>query len=132
MPKERMTSAEYQKYMSRKKTRNKYGNKSFVKNGIRYASTLEYNHWLGYQDMLKKGEIAQYEFQKRFVLQDGFIENGKKIRAITYIADHYIVHNDGQKEVIDSKGVETQNFRNKRKMFKLRYTSIKFTTRFRK
>jgi len=106
-----------------KKKKNKYNNTG------KGTSKLEKKHEAEYRLLLKAEQIKSYESQKRFMLQEGFRRDGKAIRAITYIADHYIIHLDGSEEVCDSKGMETEVFRIKRKLFLKRYPDIKFRVR---
>lgn len=67
------------------------------------------------------GEIVQYELQKSFVLQPGFRNDGKAVRAITYVCDFYLIYKDGHSEVIDVKGMATPEAKLKRKMFLYKY-----------
>ena len=65
-------------------------------NGVVFDSQLEMRY---YRDVLlprvESGEVLRYELQKKYILQDGFERNGKKILPITYIADFYIEYSDG-------------------------------------
>ncbi len=69
----------------------------------------------------QRGTIKEIEFQPRFELQPGFKKNGKRYRPIFYIADFLIKYKNGTEEVIDVKGIRTQIFRIKQKMFEYRY-----------
>lgn len=101
--------------------RGKYGNKPVPdpRGGKDFDSTLEGKHGIEYYLMEEKGLIAKVERQVEYVLHAG----------VKYRADFLITHLDGSLEVVDSKGVETEVFRIKRKLFIADYPHIKFTTR---
>ena len=63
------------------------------------------------------GEITMLEVHPKFELQPSFKYKGKTIRAITYSADFEYMDNDYNHTVEDVKGVETEVFRIKRKLF---------------
>lgn len=99
--------------------------------GIVFDSQLEMKY---YRDvllpMVESGEVTKYELQKKYVLQEGFERNGKKILPITYVADFYIEYADGRIEVIDTKGMPDSVAKLKRKLFWKRYpeTDYKWMT----
>ena len=95
--------------------------------GIVYDSKWEANR--AYQlDMLERsGHIKNLERQVRFILQEGYINReGKKVRPISYIADFCYEDKKGQKYVEDAKGMETEVFKIKRKIFEYRYPEYIF------
>jgi hypothetical protein len=55
------------------------------------------------------------------LLQEAFEKNGRKFRKIEYVADFEVHHLDGSIEVIDVKGMETEAFKIKRKLFEKKY-----------
>ena len=55
------------------------------------------------------------------MLQEAFEKNGKKYRRIDYKADFEIHKLDGTIEVVDVKGVETEAFKIKKKLFEKKY-----------
>ena len=87
-------------------------------NDIVFDSELEMKY---YRDVLlpavERGEIVNYELQKKYELQPKFEHDGESIRAIIYIADFYIEYADGHTEVIDTKGMQDSTALMKRKMF---------------
>ncbi len=101
--------------------RGKFGNHKTIdpKGGKMYDSKLEARHGAEYQNMLSAGQIAALERQHVFILYAG----------IKYICDFLITHLDGSLEAVDSKGVETAEFRLKKKLFLKDYPHIKFTVR---
>lgn len=91
-------------------------------NDIVFDSILEMKY---YRDVLlpnvESGIVRNYELQKKYILQDGFMHDGKKVNPITYIADFYIEYADGHSEVIDIKGCPDNVAKIKRKLFWNRY-----------
>lgn len=94
---------------------------------IVFDSVLEMKY---YRDVVlpkkESGEITYYELQKKYILQDGFERNGKKILPIIYIADFYIEYSDGHTEVIDIKGCPDTTAKIKRKLFWYKYPDIDY------
>ena len=98
---------------------NKYHNKKIVVDGLVFDSKLEANRWSELSLLVKAGEIEELERQKRFTLQEPFITgDGERIRAITYIADFvYKDKRTGRLIAEDAKGVKTDVYRLKKKLF---------------
>ena len=96
-------------------------------NGIVFDSVLEMKY---YRDVVlpkvESGEIKKYELQKKYILQDGFERNGKKVLPITYVADFYIEYSNGNIEVIDIKGCPDTTAKIKRKLFWNKYPNIDY------
>src|SRR5690348_17147642 len=69
-------------------------------------SKLEAKHRKEYRLMLRTGLIKAYSKQPEFVLAGG----------VKYVSDHLIIHLDGSFEVVDSKGIETTDFKIKMKL----------------
>lgn len=65
--------------------------------------------------------------QPKYELQPSFKKNGKAYRAITYAPDFLIYHTDGSEELIDIKGMSTQQGEMRRKMFDYKYPELKLT-----
>lgn len=66
-------------------------------------------------------DILMFSTQPKYIIQKGCEKDGKRVQAIYYIADFEIHHNDGTIETIDVKGMITQVFRIKQKMFDKKY-----------
>lgn len=96
-------------------------------NGIVFDSTLEMKY---YRDVIlpnvESGHISEYELQKKYILQEGFEHDGKRVQPIVYIADFYIKYSDGREEVVDVKGLPDSVAKLKRKMFWRRYPEVKY------
>lgn len=95
--------------------------------GIIFDSQLEMKY---YRDVLcpkvANGEIVKYELQKPYELQPKFKYEGKTVRAITYVADFFIVYKDGHEEVIDTKGCPDSVAILKKKMFNFKYPNVNY------
>lgn len=73
---------------------------------ITFDSNIEKKY---YTDVIvpyfKSGKIIDYDLQKKYTLQEKFRrENGELVRAIDYVADFWVVLNDGSEKVRDTKG----------------------------
>lgn len=107
---------------------NKFHAQKTVVNGVTYDSKKESKRAIELQYLEKAGKIKNLEMQKRFILQEGFVNNeGQKVRPISYLADFYYEQN-GQKVVEDVKSpaTRTQVYSLKKKLFWFKYPDIKF------
>jgi hypothetical protein len=110
-----------------KPKRGKFGNikTSDPEGGPDYDSMLEAKHGAEYVQKAKRGEILKVTRQVKFLVER--YEFSKK--EIHYIVDFLIDHLDGSQEAVDSKGVQTKEFKRKAKWFKARYPHIPLTIR---
>ena len=129
----RWTEEQYQEFVKKKKglpvepqsqRKSKYNNKKTMVDGIKFDSKKEAEYYCQLKLLKQAGKIKDYRLQPRYELQPAFKKNGKKYRAITYIADFAIINNDGTTEVVDIKGVETQVFKIKKKLFEYMYPDL--------
>lgn len=130
-----MSAAEYRRQVSGSKylggttkdsNPNKYNAKKVEINGVQWDSKHEARDGAKLQQLASAGIISNLQRQVRFVLQEGYRNNqGKAIRPICYIAD-FVYERDGQKYVQDSKGVRTEVYKIKRKLFEKRYPKYIF------
>ena len=102
---------------------NKYNAKKVEIDGIVFDSRAEgrfYEHLL---DLMHDGIVESFEMQKPYTLLDKFPhpKTGKTIRAIKYVPDFEVIYTDGRVEVVDVKGMQTDVFRMKCKLFMFRY-----------
>lgn len=122
-----MAGAKRQKRMKRSKFNVDGDTAKRTYDGIVFDSLLEMKY---YRDVVlpgvESGEIVNYELQKKYILQDGFTRNGKRVLPITYIADFYIEYSDGHAVVIDIKGCPDTTAKIKRKLFWNRYPDIDY------
>ena len=75
---------------------------------------------------LETGEYTVCEMQKRYILQEKFVNKGRIVRAIEYKADFYIMDKDGHERVIDVKGFATPVALLKRKLFWYKYPELDY------
>ena len=95
---------------------NKYNNHKTIVDGIKFDSIREAE---------TAGEISHLELQPIVVLQDKFIYQGRMFRAITYRADFAYFDRTVNRGVIeDVKGMETDVFKIKKKMFLKKYGDL--------
>ena len=96
-------------------------------NDIVFDSVLEMKY---YRDVVlpkvESGEIKYFELQKKYILQEGFEHNGKRVLPIIYIADFYIEYSNDKSVVIDIKGCPDTTAKIKRKLFWYRYPDIDY------
>lgn len=116
----RMTAKQY-RGLGKGGRKSKYNNKKIERDGHIFDSIAEYRYYCELKLREKANDILFYRLQPRYRLMDPFEKDGKKHRAIDYVADFEIHHVDGSIEVIDVKGVQTQVFRIKFKMFHEKY-----------
>jgi hypothetical protein len=76
----------------------------------------------------KSGQIADIKIQPSFELQPSYKKNGKTIKSIHYKADfayYDLIHRC--KVVEDVKGMKTQVYKLKKKMFEYKYPELTLT-----
>ena len=106
--------------MKKEIKKNKYKNKKVIIDGIKFDSQKEGNRYLILRDKLNNGEITNLRLQVKFELQPSFKINGKAIKTINYIAD--FTYYDRDKFIVeDTKGMRTQVYKLKAKMFAYKY-----------
>ena len=111
---------------------NKYNNQKVRVQGILFDSKAESERYLELKSMEQKGEISDLRLQVTYELipvqrepgevgPRGGIKPGKVIhRPITYVAD-FVYIDDGEEIVEDCKGVKTEVYKIKKKLFRYRY-----------
>lgn len=126
------TEEEYKDFLNKKypgitktKKKSKYNNIRTVVDGIKFDSKKEAEYYCQLKLLKRAGDIKDFGLQQRYELQPTFKKNGTTHRSITYVADFVVVNNDGTTDVIDVKGVETQVFKIKQKLFEYKYPDKK-------
>ena len=99
----------------------KYNNKVVQMDGYTFDSSAEAKYYEQLKWAQEHKQILFFRLQPRYQLQEAFTKNGTTFRKIDYIADFEIHNLDGSIEVIDVKGVETDVFKIKRKLFEKIY-----------
>lgn len=90
--------------------------------GIAFASKIEGAYYNKLKKDKYKGLILNFELQPKFIIQEKFVNIfGKKVQAITLVADFLIYNLDNTTTVIDIKGYPTEGAKLKRKMFEKVY-----------
>lgn len=109
--------------------RSKYHAKKTVVDGIVFDSSKEADRYLALKDMEEDGAIEDLRRQVRYELVPAFDVDGRHYRPVSYVADFVYVDKDTGKEVVeDVKGVRTDVYRLKSKLFARRYgMSVKET-----
>lgn len=100
----------------------KYFNKKVVVDGVKFDSKKEAEYYLYLKSLEKNHKIYDLKLQPHFILQDKFKLNGKTIRKIEYIADFsYYSSQDDKLHVVDVKGLKTDVYKLKKKIFEYQY-----------
>lgn len=102
---------------------NKYHNTKVIYNGLKFDSKKEMQRYKDLELLESTDYICNLELQKKFLLQEGYTNaKGKKIRPIYYIADfYYYDYIDNKWIVEDTKGVRTEVYKLKKKLFEYKY-----------
>ena len=101
----------------------KYHNKKVIYKGIKFDSKKEMQRYKNLEILENTNYICSLELQKKFLLQEGYTNaEGKKRRPIYYIADfYYYDYIDNKWVVEDVKGVRTDVYKLKKKLFEYKY-----------
>ena len=97
--------------------RNKYGSKKIEENGEKFDSKLEYRRWCELAMLEKAGVISELKRQVPFIIAPSvkFCDEKRALPSMKYIADFTYMEN-GVLVVEDAKGVQTPDFRIKRRL----------------
>lgn len=101
----------------------KYNNKKTQVDMYVFDSVLEAKRYKQLALLERAGEISNLRLQVPFLLQDSFRKNGKTYRKIEYIAD-FVYEEKGQTIVEDTKGMKTDVFKIKQKLFEYKYPKL--------
>lgn len=105
---------------------NKHGNKKTTLDGIVFDSAMEATRYAELKLLERAGEITSLKLQPVFVLLENYKREGVTIRGIKYYADFSYMEK-GKCVVEDVKGMETDVFKLKRKLFEYHNPGIKLT-----
>lgn len=96
----------------------KYNAKKATVDGHTFDSNREAERYCELKLLEKAKEIRNLELQPRFLLQDKFKDKmGTTHRKIEYVADFMYIDKDNKKIVEDVKGVLTDVYKLKKKLF---------------
>lgn len=101
----------------------KYNNKKVIVEDYIFDSIQESRRYKELKLLERAGKIQNLELQPHFLLQDSFRKNGKTFRKIEYIADFKYIEN-GKTIVEDVKGIQTEVFKIKHKIFEKIYPEL--------
>lgn len=93
---------------------NKYGAKKTEFNGYKYDSKFEASVAADLELRKKSGDIKDYENQYKVEVWC-YRENGLPAFKVTHKVDFRIFHNDHSYELLEAKGVETPDYKWRRK-----------------
>lgn len=107
----------------------KYHAKKTVVDGITFDSKREADRYIFLKGMEEDGTIGDLRRQVRYELVPAFDVDGRHYRPVFYVADFVYVDKETGKTVVeDVKGMRTDVYRLKSKLFARRYgMSIKET-----
>lgn len=100
--------------------RSKYHAKKTTVDGITFDSRREADRYLVLKSMEEDGAIEDLRRQVRYELIPAFDADGRHYRPVYYVADFVYVE-DGKEVVEDVKGMRTDVYRLKSKLFAYRY-----------
>lgn len=98
----------------------KYHAKKTVVDGITFDSRKEADRYLVLKGMEDDGSIEDLRRQVRYELIPAFDVDGKHYRPVYYVAD-FVYREDDREVVEDVKGVRTDVYKLKSKLFARRY-----------
>lgn len=101
-----------------RKVRSKYGAVKTQVDGITFASKREAARYTELKQLERAGHIGNLVLQPSFEIIPSLILDGKKQRAIRYIADFAYVDHFGNEIVEDVKGHKTREYQLKRRLVK--------------
>ena len=117
-PQEHLTASQFKKYTGIKR---KYNNRKIEIDGFTFDSKLEADFYQRLKPLVKSGKIKELKIHPRYLLQEGFTKNGKHYQPIYYIADFEVLYDDGVTVIYDTKGMRTEVYKIKRKLFEYKY-----------
>lgn len=100
--------------------RSKYHAKKTTVDGITFDSVREAHRYLMLKVLEESGAIGDLRRQVRYELVPAFDVDGRHYRPIYYVADFVYVE-DGREVVEDVKGMRTDVYKLKSKLFARRY-----------
>lgn len=105
--------------------KNKYKNKKVIVNDKVFDSKKEAKRYCELIKLEQAGLIKDLETQKKFLLLDGFRKNGKTYKQISYYADFVYFDVYSKKTIVeDVKGVKTEVYKIKKKLFEFVYKDL--------
>jgi hypothetical protein len=105
------------------KPEHKYRARRTTVDNYNFDSQAEARYYKKLKMLMRAGEVVEIELQPKFEILESYKhpETGRKVQPVYYIADFRVTYKDGRVEVVDVKGVRTDLYRLKKKMFEKRY-----------
>lgn len=103
--------------------RSKYHAKKTCVDGITFDSRREADRYLVLKSMEEDGAIEDLRRQVRYELVPAFDVDGRHYRPVFYVAD-FVYRENGHEVVEDVKGMMTDVYKLKRKLFARRYGKV--------
>lgn len=103
--------------------RSKFHAQKTTVDGITFDSRKEADRYLVLKGMEEDGTIEDLRRQVRYELIPAFDVDGKHYRPVSYMAD-FVYREDGHEVVEDVKGMRTDVYRLKSKLFARRYGKV--------
>lgn len=100
--------------------RSKYRAKKTCVDGITFDSRREADRYLALKSMEEDGAIEDLRRQVRYELVPSFDVDGRHYRPVYYVAD-FVYRENGHEVIEDVKGMRTDVYRLKSKLFARRY-----------
>lgn len=119
-----MSIEEYHKITQEKKP-SKYRNSRTKVDGISFDSQAEARRYVELKTLKAAGHVLGFILQPRFILQEGFERDDEIVEKMEYVADFLIMWADGRTTIEDVKGVRTDVYKLKMKLFEKRYPKLK-------
>lgn len=99
-----------------------------VVDGITFDSRKEGRRYRELRLLEKEGVIKDLCLQPHFLLQEAYSKNGRAVRKIEYIADFSYYDLEKDKFVVeDVKGLKTDVYRLKKKIFEYKYLDLEIS-----
>lgn len=99
-----------------------------VVDGITFDSRKEGRRYRELRLLEKAGVIKDLSLQPRFLLQEAYSKNGRAVRKIEYIADFSYYDLEKDKFVVeDVKGLKTDVYKLKKKIFEFKYPDLEIS-----
>lgn len=102
----------------------KYHNIKTKIDDIEFSSRKEGNRYAELKLLQKAGVISNLKLQPRYLLQEEYGINGRKVRKIEYVADFEYYDKEKKKKVVEdvkSPATKTPVYRIKKKLFEYKY-----------
>lgn len=103
--------------------RSKYRAKKTCVDGITFDSKREADRYLVLKSMEEDGTIGDLRRQVRYELVPAFDVDGRHYRPVYYVAD-FVYRKNGREVIEDVKGMRTDVYRLKSKLFARRYGKV--------